>query len=151
MDYKQFIKAARASSAPDMNPQPYEKKSQRRTRAEPPPVPDISEVGLSQIELYRARLLVAEAVEQKMIRRTAKRVEDKKTEGVKKILERVGKVTAMVGETRMAYYPTSRRSISGAILMQLGVSAEVIRKATVENESWTLKLLLPGEDETVEE
>lgn len=109
-------------------------------------LPDISEFVVAS-ELHDVQELVRLHARYGAEERIAKKSKKPIAEALKTACNDYG-ITKVVSEgNRVTYYPTSRPSISAQLLIEQGVSLEVIRKSTVPNAGWAIRVSPIGEND----
>ena len=111
--------------------------------APPPPsetVPDIRELGLTQTATANLAELILQHGELGIQKRDLEKQRKALTPQIKTILGQyqIGKLTC--GDFRVSYHNSPRNHLSTELLLEHGVSPEVIKACTVVKDCYTLKV-----------
>lgn len=144
---KELAKARKASS-PSMNTW-----TPRKPKVEDPPPPSIEELDLDPADTAKLKRIVDQHASITKTQGLLKKRKGTLTEEIKPLCKLYGLDKFMVGENRAVFYSTERTSISRDLLLQCGVSPEIIRKCTVIKHIDQFKTTGPkensnGEDDT---
>lgn len=112
-------------------------------------LPDIS-LYVAASDLHDVQELVRLCEQYGAEERRARRLKKPVADALKTACNDYG-ITKVVSQgSRVSYYPMSRSSLSPQLLMEHGVSPDVIRKCTVTETSWGIRVSPINEDDDAE-
>jgi hypothetical protein len=158
MDIKERLAQLRQQhkkSAPSFNPSPKRPETPRSWKAPKvePILPDASELITDSHELDTLRSLVALHVTYSAEERRAKHEKKPVVESLKSICNDYGLSKITCDRNKVSYYPLSKSSINRQLLLDAGVSSEIIDRCTITTASFGVRVTPPGasdEDDTEE-
>jgi hypothetical protein len=141
------IKQIASQTAPSMVPVPREEEIPAPPEKEEEAVPDISELVTdvkTRLELAR---MVNRYGELGLLKSPIAKEQKKLSEAMKKIAGKWKVGRAIVGDWRLAYYNSPRESLSEQLLLEAGVSIDIIKKCRVKKDSYTIRVMpVVGDD-----